>query len=272
MLGTSLDKAKTEPWPRLRRKLGLQSVGFWSLKVRAQHGNNPLANKEVAASHLSIMSPQPILQNVLYLRTGEENTGPYHISQVKSMWNAGLITADALCWRETWPEWMLVSKFLGLEDQIEPIVTGPQITLETATSAPEARTAPPNLDVTTDAAPAEKREKEQESGLLEQMTATPLGRTFSGFLLNLFYLLPVMVIVRFGWLLLWSRYSTRIGNSARISLIDAVAISGLGFLVFGLCAVIIGGTRAARRRRWPDWNMAFVGGVIWFFFHMVFRF
>jgi hypothetical protein len=119
------------------------------------HSDKPLANKGVVAFNSSTMSAQPILQNVLYIRTGEENTGPYHITQVKSMWNSGLITADAHCWREGWPEWMLVSKFLGLDDQIEPSVTGIKLTSDAATSALKAGTAPPILDVPSDTAPAQ---------------------------------------------------------------------------------------------------------------------
>lgn len=41
--------------------------------------------------------------------------GPYTISQLKTMWQNGLITADCLCWAEGFDEWIDVSDILELE-------------------------------------------------------------------------------------------------------------------------------------------------------------
>lgn len=42
-------------------------------------------------------------------RAGEE-TGPYQASQMLTMWEHGMITADSFCWAEGWADWRLVSE------------------------------------------------------------------------------------------------------------------------------------------------------------------
>lgn len=48
-------------------------------------------------------------------RAGEE-TGPYQASQILTMWDNGMITADSFCWAEGWADWRLVSEEIARLD------------------------------------------------------------------------------------------------------------------------------------------------------------
>jgi hypothetical protein len=48
------------------------------------------------------------------IRNGDIEKGPYTKSQLRSMWDSGLITADTICWRDGLPSWILVAE--ALED------------------------------------------------------------------------------------------------------------------------------------------------------------
>jgi hypothetical protein len=51
-----------------------------------------------------------------YLWLNEAQAGPYDLQQVQSMWKAGQITAETLCWQEGNAEWQPFSTILpGIE-------------------------------------------------------------------------------------------------------------------------------------------------------------
>jgi hypothetical protein len=48
----------------------------------------------------------------LYIFTNGEQQGPFAGGQITTMWNSGLLTADALYWREGMAEWKPVSELM----------------------------------------------------------------------------------------------------------------------------------------------------------------
>lgn len=54
------------------------------------------------------------------LLVGAEQRGPYALSQLRTMWRSGSITADSLYWQESMTEWESIDG-LGLDLAIQPV-------------------------------------------------------------------------------------------------------------------------------------------------------
>lgn len=57
--------------------------------------------------------------NAYYILRGEEQAGPYTMDQMRSMWNAGLITSQTLYWCEGLPGWMMVGGLIANQPRIQ---------------------------------------------------------------------------------------------------------------------------------------------------------
>jgi uncharacterized membrane protein YhaH (DUF805 family) len=68
-------------------------------------------------------------EGIFHVSDGGEMRGPYEISQLRSMWGQGLITATALYWREGMEEWRPVSE-LDLGDIGESLRRGTKSALK----------------------------------------------------------------------------------------------------------------------------------------------
>jgi hypothetical protein len=261
--------------------------------VEVHHGNKFLANKEPVAFNFVAMNNQPILQNVLYLRTGEENIGPYHITQVKSMWNTGIITADTICWGEGWSQWMLVSTFLGLEEQTEisnqksPVFKTPESTrtptdvrsrstdklvvhasLKSSTvdqsEQPNIKQPIPDRSAVPESNPADLPASVHGAAAPELNATIHAHHYFGQFAFGLLRLLIMMIVIRFGWLLI----ST--GMNSGKALVLAIIQAGLWFFVFALCAISIGGMRAYKSGQWPEWHFGVYVALLWLFLNGIY--
>src|SRR5437868_3898795 len=51
-----------------------------------------------------------------YVAIGDETKGPYAKTQLKSMWDQGLITCDTRYWNETERDWYLLSNLFEVSD------------------------------------------------------------------------------------------------------------------------------------------------------------
>ena len=59
------------------------------------------------------MSIPPSNATHLYILTGKEQTGPFTSEQIRAMWNAGAITADAFYWGEGLSAWQPVADLMA---------------------------------------------------------------------------------------------------------------------------------------------------------------
>ena len=55
-----------------------------------------------------------------YLSKSGVTTGPYTMSQLKTMWQNGSVTADCLCWTDGFDEWVNVSNILESQPSDSP--------------------------------------------------------------------------------------------------------------------------------------------------------
>ncbi len=55
-----------------------------------------------------------------FITNGDEQRGPYTISQLRSMWHSGSITASTLYWQDGLNEWVPLSTILDLLEPPAP--------------------------------------------------------------------------------------------------------------------------------------------------------
>ena len=53
---------------------------------------------------------------MVYIRVGEEERGPYVLQQVNAMWLGGQLTADTLYWLEGMEEWRPLAEFMAAQE------------------------------------------------------------------------------------------------------------------------------------------------------------
>ena len=72
-----------------------------------------------------------------WISSGSDQKGPYTLSQLQSMWRAGLITADTLYFQQGFDEWAPISLITDLLDPPKP--SSPVPSAYQAHSAPQPR-------------------------------------------------------------------------------------------------------------------------------------
>ncbi|MDB2327301.1 DUF4339 domain-containing protein [bacterium] len=55
-----------------------------------------------------------------WITIGDEQRGPYTISQLRSMWQSGTITANTLYWQQGFDDWFSLSTIIDLLEPHQP--------------------------------------------------------------------------------------------------------------------------------------------------------